>query len=297
MCRYSRYFGILWCLWIPIPGVGQILPDSLFEREDRFISLSLIYDHLAVDTEGNILLTSELNRQLTKLYADTNHDSALTIGGRSVREGGLLAPVEVLTATRQRVYILDEGNQSVLLFSKDLRLIQRFDFQQEETEGDVEAVPPFLVDMAAGPGDELFVLDQLGAMVRVYGTQPGQQIQFGGQTYGAGSLYAPVSVDVNAQNLVYVADTSLKAIQVYDSYGRYRNRIELFPQHPWEKAKLYGESYLCWYPQGLGVYLLGQGRQKWFSLKKKQPLLDVAVDQDFFYLLYPEGIYLFRIKS
>lgn len=217
--RLLVFFSFL-CGSLAMAGQGS---DSLFFRAPLAqIALDAAADRAELDNEGNIYLLETAGRRLSKRLAATGWDSVRSLGGASARDEGLIEPVKVCAGSRQQVLVFDAGKRSVLVFSRDLRLVSERSFllRQPDERGFSEELLPS--DFAAGPANEWYIANQLNNRILKLNPFGEAEAEFGGPDAGPGAVYAISGLEASADNLVYVADARRQLIQVYDNFGIWR---------------------------------------------------------------------------
>jgi hypothetical protein len=285
---------IFWLLWgAPLLLSAQSEPDSL-PGQTRILLRDLpAMRSMAVDDEANIFLLDQSNR-IYKYLKLAGYDSALVMGGKSVRSEGFLNPTQLSTRNRQSLYLLDEGLQRIILFNPNLKIVQEIDFLSLNASRDVfmegEAILPASFDI--GPTGELFVLN--GQDNKVYKIDLFGQIEssFGGPDYGEGSLFAPAQLQLTEDNRVLVSDTSEQLLQVYNLYGIFEGHIAPDAPFRWQDFCLAGNA-LCFY-RGNALYLFDPRTEKgqFIRLPSSPSLQQVVFKGGSIYLLYENQVHL-----
>ena len=136
--------------------------------------------------------------------------------------GGLQEPHSISTPNRQSVYLFDIGKRLIHLLNPNLRIIRSWDFFDleivKQTGNAIEILP---AAFDASPTGELFVLDANDNHVYKLDRFANYRMDFGGNTYGAGSLRSPDGLQLSPKNVVYVTDSLAQSITVFDNFGTY----------------------------------------------------------------------------
>lgn len=273
-------------------------PDSLRPPTRTLADLPAA-DQLLVDGENNLLLLDSERGRLYRYLAAFDYDSAVFIGGRSLRDEGLVHPSQMALVNRQELYLLDEAQGRLLVLNVNLKVIRRQDFLGNNL-GSSFAAPQdalFPTAFAIGPTGEQFLVNRADNRIVKLNAFGQEELRFGGPDYGEGALFAPSEVIVDGQNFVYVADTSEQAIQVYDLYGVWRYRLAPELAFRWQHMRLFAPYLLLFDREQLVVYHLQ--RDAWVELpvQVRPPLHDVALTQDRLYVLGKNAVHLYVLAK
>lgn len=204
----------------PLASVAQNLPSLPASTR---ISLRVVdATFVAVDEELNLIVVSQSQNHLDRYLANTQYDSVVRYGGTALGRDGLMYPTQASLPNRQSIYVLDAGNRRVVLLNPNLRLVREFDFRT--TELTPPGQPPMLVTplhIATPPTGELFVLNQDDNQIFRINRFGQCDLAFAGNNYGLGSLRSPARMLADAQQRVWVLDTTLCQLLVFDLQGIY----------------------------------------------------------------------------
>ncbi len=197
-----------------------------------------------VDEEGSIFITDLENARIYKYLKLFDYDSVLYMGGQSLGEEGLLEPVKVATPNRQAVYVFDEGNRNILMLQPNLRVIRSWDFfditLMTQTGREI-TINPKSFDVSRT--DELFVLNRDDNHIYKIDRFSNYRLDFGGSTYGEGSLQSPDNIFLSRDNKVFATDTLSQEVSVFDNFGTFIERLRAPKDFQWRQfAEL--ERYL-----------------------------------------------------
>lgn len=175
----------------------------------------------AVDALHHIYGWDPVQRALYKLWAP-RYDSVTRIGGAPGVEG-FLGVTALAPLGNQQLYVLDADGQKITLLGTNLQPLQQLSYAQLPREV-AEGYPVFLT---TGRGGELYLL--LRETQEVVKIDPFGRVllRFGGKLYGAGSIAGASGLHADDER-VYVVDTILRRILVYDSWGNFLSD-ESFP--------------------------------------------------------------------
>lgn len=249
-------------------------------------------DQLTVDGERNLLLLDRENSKLYKYFALTAYDSLISLGGKGNRAEGLLSATKMSAHNRQALFVLDEGSQRLLLLNPNFRLLESLDWLTFSGLDQGASLYPASFEVS-GIG-ELFLLNQWDNKIYKFSPEGSLELSFGGLDYGAGSLYDPVDIQANAQNLVYVSDTTAQHFQVFDLFGRYRFQYQPETPFRWQQFTLEGNYLLCW--NHLQLYLEHLPSKKSWVFQTPG-LLSAVLDREFLYLLQENRVHLYRLAG
>jgi DNA-binding beta-propeller fold protein YncE len=174
---------------------------------------------VAVDPSGNILVADTGNHRIVKLNAKGSY--LTEVGGFGWDDRQFNEPSGVSTGTGLEIYVSDQENQRVALYSQHLKLISIVggrDVGGALAMGKVGGV-------ATTREGEIYVTDQDLDQVIQVSTFSRTDRSFGGYGYGSGELRAPSAVDVDMEGRVYVCDTENDRVAVFDRFGNYEREL------------------------------------------------------------------------
>ncbi len=254
---------------------------------------------LVVDEEQNLILLDREGARIYRYLAAYEYDSAVFIGGRSNRDEGLIHPVKLSLQNRQALYVLDDAQARLMVLNPNLRIVSSTEYLGDplpSATGEA-ARPIFPLSFAVGPLGEQFLIDRNDKRVVKINGSGEVELRFGGPDYGPGALYAPVDIQVDGENFVFVSDTTTQQLQVYDLYGVYRYSLDPRPGFRWRHAKVFHPWLLCFDQQQLA--LLHLPSQQWLDLpfSVPQPILDVYWMDQTMYLLTTGAVHTYSLKN
>ena len=173
---------------------------------------------LTIDSQGRVFVADTGNHRVQVFSPDGKFQSLFSIESRDAKYP--CDPVDLaLDEKRNRIYIVDNDNHQVLLYSLDKFLfLERWG---KEGEGSQEFRYPFFI--AVGKDTAVFVVDVLNTRVQVW-TPAGKAVStIGDWGVDLGQLYRPKGVCVDKDNRVFVSDSYLGAIQVFNRYGSFQS--------------------------------------------------------------------------
>ena len=223
-------------MYEPVTGWGTGLPEA------RGVDLP----DVSVSPEGDVCV----------LYREPSFVVVSDSDGRPKREigRGIIKRPHGVTAGRERLYVVDEGADSVLVFTMAGDLVGRIgggpsdpDFPRLGLHVDriVAPLPPFTrpTRLAIAPWGDLYVSDGYGnCRIHRY-TADGELLgSWGAPGSGPGEFRIPHAVSTDRQGRVLVCDRENDRIQVFERDGRH---LETWPdiQRPQAVAELPGGGY------------------------------------------------------
>lgn len=269
---------------------SQTNKDSL-PKSRKYLDLNFEAEKIDVDGEGNIFLLSTKKRQVYKLLKQFEFDSMISIGGASARNEALFHPIEIRCNTRQRIYVLDDVGQKVVLLNTDLKVLQSFDFAlvnaQREEGSDI-----FPVAFDLSPTGEMLVLNQWNNTVLRYSNQLNPDGEFGGTNFGEGSLFEPDFIEVSPDQQVFVWDARQNKVLVYSLYGIFQYAISMEKAQKCRRMRIEGRYLLLLDGDRLLIQQLTTKKNTQIQLNSLPKIQDFAADRQYFYFLTQKGIYI-----
>jgi tripartite motif-containing protein 2/3/tripartite motif-containing protein 71 len=170
---------------------------------------------VAVDGEGNILVTDSENNRIQKF---TSHGRFLTsVGSRSRQHMEFSLPTGIaFNASNNKVYVGDTNNHRIQVLNSDLTFSRTIG-----NEGVGEGQFSFPCSIACGSTGKVYVVDQCNHRIQVFSAEGTFQKMFGRRGQGRGELDVPVGIAVDASNKVYVSEWGNQRISVFTSGGQF----------------------------------------------------------------------------
>lgn len=281
--------------WLALPAQS---PDSLITPYRSLTDLPTA-QQLLVDGEGNLLLLDSERGRLYRYLSEADYDSSIFIGGKSLRDEGLVHPTKLALANRQELYLLDDAQGRLLVLNVNLKVIRRRDFLGNNANSSFAAPEAslFPTSFAIGPTGEQFLINRSDNRVVKINQSGEEELRFGGPDYGPGALFSPSHIEVDGQNYVYVADTSEQLIQVYDLYGVWRYTLEVPVAFRWQQMRLFRPYLMLYNQQQVAFYHLKRDALVQVPFRIKTPIIDVALTSDRFYLLSRNAVHLYLLPN
>ena len=173
---------------------------------------------LTTDGEGNVYVADTGNRRVQVFSPGGTFRTLFPVmpGGG----GNPSDPVDcAVDEKRKRLYVSDNDNHRILVYS--LGGDKLLESWGSEGEGMQQLRNPFLIALAQDTS--LLVVDVLNTRVQVWSPQ-GQAVNSIGD-YGVdlGQLYRPKGVCTDKDNVIFVSDSYVGAIQRFNRYGHFQS--------------------------------------------------------------------------
>jgi DNA-binding beta-propeller fold protein YncE len=171
---------------------------------------------LSIDSTGRVFVADTGNRRVQVFSAEGKAQSEFSITLKDAQH--LCDPVDLaLDEKRNRIYVVDNENHKVLLYSLDT-----FSFLEswgKEGDGRQEFRYPFFI--AAGKDGTVLIVDVLNTRVQAWDPKGRAVSTIGEWGVDVSQFYRPKGVCVDKDNRVFASDSYLGAIQVFNRYGSF----------------------------------------------------------------------------
>lgn len=249
--------------WLLVVGLAMLAGRSQAQQfiEQQRWPVAPGASDLELDAEGNLWLLYPKEHAVRKYYASANYDSVLTVGGRGVGGEGFAEPTQLGATGRSEVYLLDYGNQRLVLLNTNLRVSRTLDFGAEplRTATDVAGeVYLFPKAFAVGRQGELFILNQDDNRVYKYDALGRYELAFGGTGYGAGSLPDVDALAITGENFVVALSPATQTLKLFDNFGTFRQVLR--PGVPFASGVPFAAAWLLWQGQSCHLWVPGSGQ-------------------------------------
>jgi len=172
---------------------------------------------LAIDSTDRVFVADTGNRRVQVFSPDGKVQSAFPIQAAKSSQHQS-DPVDLaLDEKRNRIYVVDNENHKVLLYSLDK--LTFLDSWGKEGEGRQDFRYPFFI--AVGKDTTVFVVDVINTRVQAWDPRGKALSTIGEWGVDLGQLFRPKGVCVDKDNRVFVSDSYLGAIQVFNRYGNF----------------------------------------------------------------------------
>ncbi|MDX1777534.1 MAG: NHL repeat-containing protein, partial [Thermodesulfobacteriota bacterium] len=171
---------------------------------------------VTVDSTGTVYVADTGNRRAQVFTSDGKVKDQITLPVENVKNSR--DPVGVaIDESVKRLYVSDNDNHQILVYSlPDYKLLTVWG---SEGSGMKQFRYPFLMD--ASNDGAVFIVDVFNTRVQQWRGDSGHK-SIGEWGVDLGQLYRPKGVCVDKNGLVFVSDSVLGVIQVFDSGGNFK---------------------------------------------------------------------------
>lgn len=285
-------------LFIPYTLHGQWDSLGYAPKASHIIAKLPANDQIEVDAEGNVFILGIDEGILYKYLHVHQYDTAIFAGGISTRNGGFLHPKKLALKNRQDFYLLDDLGRKIVLFDKELKVIESSDFfavSSNSSIGIPDEFEPYSFDIS--PAGETFVLNRTNNKVYKINTFGSIESVFGGLDYGEGSLYYPEDVQVSPDNRVYISDLERQEIKIFDMFGVFLQTLSLPMDSDWEQFHVHESSLFVWNSSYINIVNLVSHKVRSYPLANSIQLKDMYIGREIIYLLLENEVHLYPIKE
>jgi len=167
------------------------------------------------------------------------HILAIDIGKKSIKPIDFSAaaganpvyPGNMAVDSEDRLYIVDNANQRILLFDSNLK------FKREILVKGSRGLKDVKVD-ASG---RIYALSAIDGSICVYNNQGNLLLRFGTRGAGKGEFDFPTSLAIDRKGLIYVADQHKNQVLVFNNNGQF---LYAFSQLGWREGRLHRPSFI-----------------------------------------------------
>jgi DNA-binding beta-propeller fold protein YncE len=171
---------------------------------------------LTIDSAGRVFVADTGNRRVQTFSAEGKAQAEFPVTLKDAQHP--CDPVDLaLDEKRNRIYVVDNENHSVLLYSLDtFFFLERWG---KEGDGRQDFRYPFFI--AVGKDSTVLIVDVLNTRVQAWEPKGRAISTIGEWGVDVSQLYRPKGVCVDKDNRVFVSDSYLGAIQVFNRYGSF----------------------------------------------------------------------------
>jgi DNA-binding beta-propeller fold protein YncE len=171
---------------------------------------------LTIDSAGRVFVADTGNRRVQVFSSEGKAQAEFPVTLKDAQH--LCDPVDLaLDEQHKRVYVVDNENHCVLLYSLDnFSFLERWG---KEGDGRQEFRYPFFI--AVAKDSTVLIVDVLNTRVQAWEPKGRALSTIGEWGVDVGQLYRPKGVCVDKDNRVFVSDSYLGAIQIFNRYGSF----------------------------------------------------------------------------
>ena len=186
---------------------------KLIDRWDKNRDPMIAPQCAAVDEKDNIYITDS---EAGKVFVfDPQGKIRKVFGSLKGGEGFFKRPTGIaIDRETHRVYVTDTLADRVYILDTDGRVLRSFGEHGEE-RGEFN----FPIEVQAKDG-EVVVVDAMNFRVQLFDRDGNFEAQIGTTGDPAGGIYRPKGVGIDSENHIYVVDSELGLVQVFDRRGR-----------------------------------------------------------------------------
>jgi DNA-binding beta-propeller fold protein YncE len=253
---------------------------------------------LSVDPQGLVYVVDASTSTLSRF---TPHGEKVSVhGGSGSGEYEFDTPSDIDASAGLIWLVADAGNGRIKRFSSEyLHLaslpvdLSSFTVTQSagrggfrEEEGDpLRHAGGRPIAVATNMSDETFAIDANSGVVIKWGSSRRIERVFGGPGELRGALVEPVSLAIDQDGRIYVADRGLNAVLVYDRFGTFVRRIADGLVDGIVSVTVVGDRLLIVAEDGVRVYGPNSDLLGTYALDLGEPLRDVSVADGAFMVL------------
>ncbi|MFK7843874.1 MAG: NHL repeat-containing protein [Rhodothermales bacterium] len=194
---------------------------------------------LDIDPAGRLYVVDKGTHSVHQLTS--TGDLINQFGGPGDGEGQFDSPADIDVTNGLVLVLADAGNGRIQRFSRDFLFLESLAVEDASTENrDAFGSEPAYrqreqglsgfgagrpVGVITSSDNEMYAIDELSNVVVKWDNNRNIVQYIGAYDQGAGSLIEPVSLALDAQGALFVADRAHEAIMVYDAFGGFDRKI------------------------------------------------------------------------
>ena len=172
-----------------------------------------------VDNSGTIYIADSGNHRVQIFNPDAVFSAEIDLPGK---DGKPADPTDVAVDTsRKRMYVVDNDNHRVFFY--DLSTLKFIKTAGEPGEQELMFRYPFFI--ALNKEGDLNIVDVINTRVQVVAPDGAFVTYIGGWGVEKGEFFRPKGVAVDTSDRIYVSDSYMGVIQVFDTWGEFRGVV------------------------------------------------------------------------
>ncbi len=254
---------------------------------------------LDTDPRGRLYVLDGARATITQLDS-TGHVLAVW-GGTGSADSEFDEPVDLDATNGLELFVADTGNRRIKRFSGEFVPLESIplnltaglagmgdDGRAERDLFQIDEGRPLGVRLA-GDGS-LFALDGERNVVVKWTRSRRLERVFGGYEEGEGALVEPASLTIGPEGRVYVGDTGLGTVLVYDPFGSFVRRLGGSAVTEPVALETIGRRLLIVQPRSIVLFSLDDGLLDVIPFEGAEPLVDATVLNGRLMLLTPRRL-------
>lgn len=176
---------------------------------------------ISTDSRGRIYIADSGNSRIQIFDPSGNFINQFPVGFEKTAADAS-DPVDIVPDEgRNRLYVADNDNHQILVY--DLKNFKLIDAWGTKGEGIQMFNHPFM--LALGKDTSILVVDVLNTRVQMWSPNGKAISSIGEWGVELGQLYRPKGVCVDEQNNIYIGDSYLGVLQVFNRYGHFQSVV------------------------------------------------------------------------
>jgi len=171
---------------------------------------------ISTDPKGNIYVADTGNNRIQKF--DGKGKLLAFIGGFGWEHEQFHRPVDICAENGLDVYVADYENRRIEQYDKDLNWIASYVSDPTWSEKLQFGFPRSVSISIHG---DLFIVDSENKRILKLNSLRDPEVSFGDYDWGQGDLADPVQTFISRTDKIYVADSQLGLVLLFDYYGNY----------------------------------------------------------------------------
>jgi len=173
---------------------------------------------LGIDSKGRIYVADSGNHRIQILTAKGEYSGEIPI----IRDGKPVRPIDVaVDAKTNYIYVTGNESHNVMVFDQKGRLIREWGGNGAET-GKFR----YPATIAVTPNFDVAVVDVFNTRVQLFQTDGTFLITIGEWGVLPGQLFRPKGIATDQQGRIYVSDSYMNVIQVFNDSGKFQHILK-----------------------------------------------------------------------